>query len=129
MPKCILIVDDNPVNMKMADYLLTQEGYQVRQAINGTQLYLALATCNPDLILMDVQLPDIDGLTLTRQLKAHPNWYKIPVVALTSYAMAGDEKRVMEAGCDGYLTKPIEIKKFLGQVQAFMKSSETVVRH
>ena len=104
----ILIVDDNPQNLKLARILLLSEGYQVRAAIDAEDALTILGGFTPRLILMDLQLPGMDGLELTRQLKADPFRRDILVLALTAYAMKGDEERALAAGCDGYMSKPID---------------------
>jgi two-component system, cell cycle response regulator DivK len=106
----ILIVDDNPANLKLARVVLAVEGYEVRGAGDAEEALELLATFQPHLILMDLQLPGMDGLTLTRRLKADPATRHIPILALTAYAMKGDEDRAREAGCDGYITKPIDTR-------------------
>lgn len=104
----ILIIDDNPTNLKLARVVLAGEGYAVRTANDAEEALRALATFTPRLILMDIQLPGIDGLELTRRLKADPATKDITIVALTAYAMKGDEEKARAAGCDGYITKPID---------------------
>lgn len=104
----ILIVDDNPVNLKLARIVLTEAGYEVRTATDAEDALALLATWIPAVILMDLQLPGIDGLELTRRLKATPAWSGIVIIALTAYAMKGDEEKARAAGCDGYVTKPID---------------------
>ena len=105
----ILIVDDNPQNLKLVRILLAGEGYQVRTAVDAEQALTMLETFTPRLILMDLQLPGMDGLELTRRLKADPVRSAIVIIALTAYAMKGDEERALAAGCDGYVTKPIDV--------------------
>lgn len=104
----ILIVDDNAANLKLARVLLSGEGYEVRTAADAEQALELLETFRPRLILMDLQLPGMDGLELTRRLKADPMRRDIAVIALTAYAMKGDEEKARAAGCDGYVTKPID---------------------
>lgn len=104
----ILIVDDNPVNLKLLRFLLESEGCEVQTAVDADGALQALETFTPGLILMDIQLPGMDGLTLTRKLKADPRTQHIVIVALTAYAMKGDEDRALKAGCDGYIGKPID---------------------
>ena len=106
----ILIVDDNPTNMKLISFLLTKRGYQVKCASGGAEALEMLKTFRPSLILMDMQMPGIDGFELTRRLKADPATRGITIVAVTAYAMKGDEERVREVGCDGYLVKPIDTR-------------------
>jgi CheY-like chemotaxis protein len=104
----ILVVDDNPTNLKLARILLESEGYHVRAAQDAEEALLLMETFHPRVILMDLQLPGMDGLELTRRLKADPRTRDIHILAVTSYAMRGDELRAREAGCDGYVTKPID---------------------
>ena len=104
----ILIVDDNPQNLKLARVLLTSEGYEVRTAIDAERALEVLQSFAPRLILMDIQLPGMDGLTLTRRLKSDPAHAGIVIVALTAYAMKGDSEKALAAGCDGYVSKPID---------------------
>jgi two-component system, cell cycle response regulator DivK len=106
----ILIVDDNAVNLKLLRITLTVAGYEVRTAIDADQATAVLATFRPRLILMDIQLPGMDGLELTRRLKAEPSTSGAIVLAVTAYAMKGDEERALAAGCDGYVTKPIDTR-------------------
>jgi len=108
--KTILIVDDNPVNMKLIRVLLAGEGYDVRTAADAQEALLVLKDFHPQLILMDIQLPGIDGLELTRRLKANPVARDIAIVGLTAYAMKGDEERILAAGCNGYIPKPIDTR-------------------
>ncbi|MBI3911573.1 MAG: response regulator [Armatimonadetes bacterium] len=106
----ILIVDDNPVNLKLARVALAIEGYEVHTATDAEEALAALASVHPRLILMDIQLPGMDGLELTRRLKADPATRDIAILALTAYAMKGDEEKAMAAGCDGYIPKPIDTR-------------------
>ncbi len=104
----ILVVDDNPVNLKLTRLLLTRAKYDVRTASDAEEALRLLETVTPRLILMDIQLPGVDGLELTRRLKRDAKTRSIVVIALTAYAMKGDEERARAAGCDGYITKPID---------------------
>jgi CheY-like chemotaxis protein len=104
----ILVVDDNPHNLKLARVLLSGEGYDVRTAGDAEEALAVLGSFAPRLVLMDLQLPGMDGLELTRRLKADPSRSGILVIALTAYAMKGDEAKALAAGCDGYITKPID---------------------
>jgi two-component system, cell cycle response regulator DivK len=105
----VLIVDDNPQNLKLAKVILAAEGYEVKTAIDGEDALRTLETFTPRLILMDLQLPRMDGLELTRRLKADPARCEIVIIALTAYAMKGDDEKAFAAGCDGYISKPIDI--------------------
>ena len=105
----ILIVDDNPQNLRLATVILLGEGYDIRTAIDAEDALNMLESYTPDLILMDLQLPRMDSLTLTRQIKADTARQGICIIALTAYAMKGDEERALAAGCDGYMSKPIDI--------------------
>ena len=106
----ILVVDDNPANATLVSFLLQKSGYEVRTAADAAQALVAVDEFEPRLILMDVQLPGMDGLALTRKLKADRKTEGIIVVALTAYAMKGDEERARAAGCDGYVSKPINTR-------------------
>ncbi len=108
----VLIVDDNDVNLKLARVVLLAAGYEVATAGTAEEARAAVAAAPPRLILMDIQLPGTDGLTLTRQLKADARTRAIPVIALTAYAMKGDEEKAREAGCVGYISKPIDTRTF-----------------
>jgi two-component system, cell cycle response regulator DivK len=108
----ILIVDDNAQNLKLARVTLSLDGYDVRTAGDAEDALRVLASFTPRLILMDLQLPGMDGLRLTRQLKGDPERRRIRIVALTAYAMKGDEEKALAAGCDGYITKPIDTDNF-----------------
>lgn len=118
----ILVVDDNPQNCKLLSFLLSDHGYSVRLAANADEALAAIAAQTPRLILMDVQLPGMDGLTLTRKLKADPQTRGIFVVALTASAMKGDEERAREAGCDAYVTKPIDTRSLPDKIAEYLAS-------
>jgi CheY-like chemotaxis protein len=113
-------VDDNAINLKLAKVLLEREGYAVATASDAEEAIELVKTCNPTLILMDIQLPGMDGLSLTRQLKADPATRHIAIVALTAYAMKGDDLKAKEAGCDGYITKPIDLDTLPGAIAKFV---------
>jgi CheY-like chemotaxis protein len=106
----ILIVDDNPTNLKLVAYLMSAKGYEVTTALDADAALAAIERSRPALILMDLQMPGIDGLELTKKLKADPLTRGIIVVAVTAYAMKGDEQRARAAGCDDYVTKPIDTR-------------------
>jgi two-component system cell cycle response regulator len=113
----ILVVDDNQLNRKLACDLLALEGYELQQCENAEQVFALMSHGPmPDLILMDISLPGMDGLTLTRHLKADPRVASIPIVAMTAFAMKGDDKKAMAAGCSGYITKPIDTRRLPAQV-------------
>jgi two-component system cell cycle response regulator DivK len=118
----ILIVDDNPQNLKLARVLLLGEGYDVATAADAEEALRVLEGFDPALVLMDVQLPGMDGLELTRRLKADPARAGILVVALTAYAMKGDEEKAVAAGCDGYIAKPLDIEELPRLIAAKLAS-------
>jgi two-component system, cell cycle response regulator DivK len=120
----ILIVDDNPANLKLARLLLGAEGHDARTAIDAEQAIKLLETFHPRLILMDIQLPGMDGLELTRKLKADPRTRHILIIALTAYAMRGDEARARAAGCDGYVAKPLDVHTLPGVIARCIASAE-----
>lgn len=124
-PPRVLVVDDNLMNLELVSFLLQAADIDVSAASNADAALRAMAEVVPDLILMDIQLPDIDGLTLTRQIKADPRTRATPVVALTAYAMKGDEARMLEAGCDGYIAKPIDVASFASKVRAYLARRAT----
>ena len=111
-PDRILVVDDHPTNLKLARLLLESEGYEVRGAKDAEEALAALERFQPRAILMDLQLPGMDGLELTRRLKADPRTRAIRIIAVTSYAMVGDQERALAAGCDAYAAKPIDTVAF-----------------
>lgn len=119
----ILIVDDNPINLKLASEILLASGYTVAGAADADQAQQLLVTLLPDLILMDIALPGMDGLSLTRIIKADSRLSHVPVIALTAFALQGDDRKAADAGCDGYITKPINTRKFVGQVTAILESA------
>jgi two-component system cell cycle response regulator DivK len=112
----ILIVDDSPINLKLARVLLASAGHEVRTAADAREALEVLKGWRPALILMDIQLPGMDGLSLTRQLKHDPATRDIVVVALTAYAMKGDDEKAFASGCAGYITKPLDTRTFAATV-------------
>ena len=119
MPK-ILIVEDNPLNSEMLSRRLSRRDFHVLIAEDGVQAIEMTRSENPDLILMDLSLPEIDGWEATRRLKADAGTCRIPIIALTAHAMAGDREKAMAAGCDDYDTKPVDIKRLLGKMEALL---------
>jgi CheY-like chemotaxis protein len=117
----ILVVEDNPSNLRLVSDVLKAHGYRVVESVTGEEALDALKFIHPDLILMDIQLPGMDGLEVARMLGENPDTRGIPVVALTAHAMKGDEGRVREAGCIGYIAKPINTAQFPSQVAAFLR--------
>ena len=117
----ILLVDDNHMNLELVSFLLQASGLEVTIAPDADVARTSIAADKPDLILMDIQLPGTDGLTFTRQLKGDPATQHIPVVAFTAYAMRGDEDQMRKAGCDGYLSKPIDVATFTATVKSYLK--------
>jgi CheY-like chemotaxis protein len=115
----ILVVDDNPTNTKLM-YAMLEPEYSVQSAVDSDSMFAALEASRPRLILMDIQLPGMDGLEITRRLKADPATRDIIVVALSAYAMVGDKEKALQAGCDEYVSKPIERKKFLKLLERFL---------
>ena len=119
-PNKIMIVEDNPVNLKLAGDLLEIEGFEVFRCSDAENAMSMLNQIHPDLILMDIALPGMDGLTLTRKLKSEEKTKAIKIIALTAFAMKSDKARVMQAGCDGYITKPIDTRKFVSQINSYL---------
>ena len=126
--EAILIVDDNPVNMKLLRVLLAGEGYAVRTAADAHQALKAIREFRPDMILMDIQFPDIDGPELTRQLKSDPATQAITILGLTAYAMKGDGERILAVGCDGYIDKPIETRTLPSLIAGYFEKRDTAIR-
>ena len=124
----VLVVDDGPDNLILTEFLLQSDGFEVRTAEDAEQALEVLKTYRPRLILMDVQLPGMDGLDLTRQLRSDPTWSHVIIVALTAYAMKGDEENALAAGCDGYITKPIDTRTFASVVRNYMQAPRIALR-
>lgn len=119
-PDTILVVDDNAINLKLFTEILEHAGYRVLQAADADQAQGVIRCTPPDLILMDIALPGMDGLTLTRKLKSDESTRRIPIVALTASAMKGDDQKAFAAGCEGYISKPIDTRKLPSQVASFL---------
>jgi two-component system cell cycle response regulator DivK len=120
MAKTVLIVEDNELNMKLFRDLLEAHGYLTSGTSNGFEALDLVRKLHPDLILMDIQLPQVSGLEVTRWIKDDPELRSIPVVAVTAFAMKGDEERIREGGCEAYLSKPISVGKFIETVRRFI---------
>jgi len=120
----ILIVDDNEINLKLARLVLQTGGFDVRTARDAEEALRELESFKPRLVLMDIQLPGMDGLSLTKRLKAGPETKNILIVGMTAYAMKGDQERVLAAGCDGYIPKPIDTRKLPGIIAEMIERNE-----
>lgn len=118
--KTVLHVEDNADNRLLVRRLLQAFGYNVVEAENANSARQLLQTMTPDLILMDINMPDVDGYTLTYELKSMPDLLGVPIVAITANVMKGDRERTLSAGCDGYIEKPIDVDKFIEQVERFI---------
>lgn len=125
----ILAIDDNAQNLKLLGVLLRSEGYEVRTAVDAEEALHVLETFSPRLILMDLQLPGMDGLELTRRLKADPERRQIAILAVTAYAMKGDEGKALAAGCDGYVAKPIDVNTLPKLLLSFLDSATSSTPH
>ncbi|HQG23176.1 MAG TPA: response regulator [Smithellaceae bacterium] len=117
MKKKILVIEDNQQNLYLIRYLLEDCGYEVFEAMDGKEGIEMAASISPDLILLDIQLPTMDGYVVARTLRQNPELAKTPIVAVTSYAMSGDREKALEAGCSGYIEKPIDPDTFPAQVE------------
>jgi two-component system cell cycle response regulator DivK len=120
MSKRILVIEDTEDNRQIIRDLLTSFDYELIEAVDGAEGVAMAQTHHPDLILMDIQLPVIDGYEATRQIRAIPELAKVPIVAVTSYALSGDEAKTREAGCDGYIAKPFSPRQLLAKVREFL---------
>jgi two-component system cell cycle response regulator DivK len=121
MTKTVLIVEDNELNMKLFHDLLDAHGYRTVQTRNGMEALELARKHRPDLILMDIQLPEVSGLEVTKWLKEDDELRSIPIVAVTAFAMKGDEERIRAGGCEAYISKPISVSEFLATVKQFLK--------
>lgn len=121
--RTILVVEDNDMNMQLVEFLLEEGGYRIVKATSGEEA-LAItrngADTAPDLILMDIHLPGMDGLSVVRAMKEDARTARIPILALTAHAMRGDKDRFLEAGCDGYISKPIDVKTFISSIERYL---------
>lgn len=119
----ILVVEDNDMNMQLVEFLLEEGGYDIMKATSGEEALEVTRDSNgtpPDLILMDIHLPGMDGLSVVRAMKEEPRTRTVPILALTAHAMRGDKDRFLEAGCDGYISKPIDVKTFIASIEKYL---------
>jgi two-component system cell cycle response regulator DivK len=116
----ILYVEDNPDNRLLVKRILQAEDYSLLEAIDGKDALNVLKTARPDLILMDINMPDMDGYTLTSTIKSLPGFERIPILALTANVMRGDKEKTLEAGCDGYIQKPLDIDQLTREIEKFL---------
>jgi two-component system cell cycle response regulator DivK len=123
MNKTILVIEDQEDNRRILRDLLTNSGFEVIEAVTGTDGVCFAETHHPDLILMDIQLPGIDGYEATRRIKANSDLQKIPIIVVTSYALSGDDVKAFEAGCDAYVTKPFSPRNLLAKIREFLPLS------
>ncbi len=121
LPKKILVVDDNQDSRELVVKILKKVGYQMIEAVDGEEALEKAIAENPDLILMDISIPKIDGYEVTRRLKSQVKFKDTPVIALTAHAMKGDKEKAFDAGCDGYISKPINIHEFPEQIKSYLK--------
>jgi two-component system cell cycle response regulator DivK len=125
MARSVLLVEDNEQNLELAQYLLEEAGLDVRVARDAAEARLAIDAGTPGVVLMDMDLPGTDGLTLVGELRARPDCSGLVVVALTAHAMRGDRERFLANGCTGYISKPIQVKTFVAEVEKFLSGSVT----
>ena len=118
--KRILVVDDNEANMHLVRFILQKNGFQVLEARSGTDGVALAIQERPDMVIMDIQLPDIDGLEATKRIRAAETNGNVPIIALTSYAMPGDREKSLDAGCTGYISKPINVKTFIAEIEKYL---------
>ncbi len=121
MPKKVLIVEDNELNMKLFSDLLDAHGFETEQTREGLKAISIAKEFRPDLILMDIQLPEVSGLEVTKWIKDDKSLSGIPIIAVTAFAMKGDEKRIRDGGCEAYISKPINVSSFLATIRKFIK--------
>ena len=123
MPSTVLVVEDNDMNMQLVEYLLEEGGYTTVKATSGEEALEVARNVvpRPDLVLMDIHLPGMDGLSVVREMKADARTSAIPILALTAHAMRGDRDRFLESGCDGYISKPIDVKTFIASIESYLR--------
>ena len=120
MTKTVMIVEDNELNMKLFHDLVVAQGYNVVQTMSGLEAVDLAREHHPDLILMDIQLPEVSGLDVTKWIKEDDSLKMIPVIAVTAFAMKGDEERIRKGGCEAYISKPISVAKFIETVRSYL---------
>ena len=120
----ILVVEDNDMNMQLVEYLLEEGGFDILKATSGEEALQVTSDTVPDLILMDIHLPGMDGLSVVREMKGNERTKGVPILALTAHAMRGDKDRFLEAGCDGYISKPIDVKTFIPSIEKFLEPND-----
>lgn len=118
--KKVMLIEDNKMNARLLEHVLTRDGYSVTIHFSAEEAIVAALQLMPDIILMDIQLPGMDGLEATRRLKSEPGTSAIPIVAITAHAMRGDEERIMAAGCEGYISKPVNTRELSATIAAYM---------
>jgi two-component system, cell cycle response regulator DivK len=123
MTKHILVVEDEEDNRQILRDLLTTAGYEMTEAVNGEEALAEVAKQRPDLILMDIQLPDMDGYETTRRIRINPDLKSLPIIAVTSYALAGDESKALASGCDAYVSKPYSPRQLLEKIREYLPKS------
>jgi CheY-like chemotaxis protein len=121
----VLVVEDNEMNMQLVEYLLEEGGFQILKASSGEEALKLTNENVPDLILMDIHLPGMDGLSVVKRMKESDRTSRIPILALTAHAMRGDRDRFLQAGCDGYISKPIDVKTFVPSIQRYIRAETT----
>jgi two-component system, cell cycle response regulator DivK len=124
MKRKILVIEDNDQNLYLVQFILEKHGYEVFAARDGQEGITMAESINPDLILLDIQLPVMDGYAVARQIRINVELAQIPIIAVTSYAMAGDREKTIEAGCNGYIEKPINPDTFMQQIEQHLPSTE-----
>lgn len=122
MRRRILVIEDNEQNLYLTTFILEKNGYEVVQARDGREGLDLAVKVEPALIILDIQLPVMDGHAVARELRSHPSLQDVPIVAVTSYAMVGDRERILEAGCSGYIEKPIDPDTFAGDIKRYLST-------
>lgn len=119
--RTILVVDDNQDSRELVRKILKREGYQIIEAVDGEDAIAKAIAYRPDLILMDISIPKIDGYEATKRLKSRPDFKDTPIIAFTAHAMRGDQERALQAGCDGYISKPINVREFAELIKMYLR--------